>query len=297
MFQNTTFFIMLKTENGNYEINRLNLTRESQEALCSLFSDSANQMINENNEFIEFDGRYKPDHGEVQYIVDYEIDDKILNALREPTGIDPFTPNSESLPDIKGIFTGRLEPYIRIAFQKFNKSQFITRKGISLFHNQNTFEKVSSFGINILSNIDCVYTEDGRLLFTSYLSARQIFDLSNFYRIATDRDVVAFVAHECVYVCNQPSFNDNADSWVRRKIALIADSGVLDEYSASQIAEKAAEYKVEISLTEQEGVNKLVFPDDKKEMKNILKFLDEDIYKGPLSSATFETNSKRRFNR
>lgn len=297
MFENTTFFVMLKIENGDYEIKRLNLTRESQEALCSLFSEAAASMLSEENEYIEFEGSYKPDNGEIQYVRDFVMEDRIINALREPTGVDPFVPKVDSLPDIKGIFTGKIEPDITIAFQKFNKSQFITRKGISLFHNQNTFEKVSSFGINIFSNIDCVYTSNGRLVFSSYLSARQIFDLSTFYRVATDRDVSAFISHERIYVCNQESFDDIADCWVRRKIALISDSGILNTYTANQIAEKAAEYNLSINLAEHEGITKLSLPDDKKEIKNILKFLDEDIYKGPLSSFAYETNSKRRFSR
>ena len=162
--------------------------------------------------------------------------------------------------------------------------------------NQNTFERLSSFGINILDNVDCVFSSNV-LLFSSYFSARQIFDLSNYYRVATDADVSNFINHNQIYVCNQETFESTADSWVRRKIALISDSGILNSLTANQIAEKASEYNLTINLTEQDGSAKLSIPDDKKEIKNILKFLDEDIYRGPLSSATYETNSKRRFNR
>jgi hypothetical protein len=127
---------MLKVENG-LEIKRINLTRGTQKALCTMFSEHTIGITYPDKEFIEFDGRYKPDTGEIQFINDFEIDDSIVNALREPMGVDPFIPDNEVLPDIKGIFTGKIQPEIVIAFQKFNKSQFINRKGISLFHNQN----------------------------------------------------------------------------------------------------------------------------------------------------------------
>jgi len=293
MFEYTTFFVLLKNGN-NFEVKRLILTRETQEELCNLFGSLSEQLLNTENEFIEFDGRYKPDNGEIQYINNFEIGNAISSALREPTGVEPFVPNEDELIDIKGIFTGVVEPELLIVFQKFNKSQLINRKGINLFHNQNTFEKLSSFGISILENIDCVYSSN-KLYFFSYLSARQIFNLSDYYRIATDGDINSFANHGCIHICNKEQFGNIADSWVRRKIALISDSGVLENFSASQIAEKANQYNLVINLAEQQGSYKISMPDDKKEVKNILKFLDEDIYRGPLSNNPYETNSKRRF--
>ena len=36
------------------------------------------------------------------------------------------------------------------------------------------------------------------------------------------------------------------------------------------------------------------FPDDKKGLKALLRFLDEDIYQSPISGNRFQTNSKRK---
>lgn len=295
MFENTTFFIITKN-NNDYEVKRLNLTRDSQKTLCKLFGKLSEEMLDSQNEFIQFDGSYKPDNGEIQIISEYRIDEKIIDSLREPTSVDPFIPDIDVLPDIKGIFTGKLEPEIIITFQKFNKSQYITKKGISLFYSNNTFEKVSSLGINILENVDCIYKSDG-LFFKSYYHARQIFDLSQYYRLATENDINNFIKNDHIYVNNEEIFKVNADAWVRRKIALISDSGVLETYTAGEIAEKGIQYNLNIDILEDRGKNKISLPEDKKEMKTVLKFLDEDIYKGPFSRKTYETNSKRYFNR
>jgi hypothetical protein len=293
MFNNTTFFLQVKSrENGN-EIMRLNLTRDSQDLLCELFVNATALILNSNNTFVEFNGGYRPDAGEVQLINNYTIGQEIINALTEPTSIVSFTPDLDCLPEIKGIFTGVIEPEVVVAFQKFNKNQYITRKGISLLHNRNTFEKISSFGISIEDSVDCVY-KDNKLFFKTFFSARQALDLSQYYRLATDKDIDSFISHPSVNVNNEQAFRENADTWVRRKIALIYDSGTLNQIPPSEIAEKASEYNLTIEIIEEQGMPKINLPNEKTELKHVLKFLDDEIYKGPLSSNTYETNSKKK---
>ena len=161
--------------------------------------------------------------------------------------------------------------------------------GINLFHSSNTFNQEKRFGICITDTVDCLIVND-QLRFTSYYFARQIFDLSDYYRQATDSDVDAFINNRIVNIENIPVFKSNADTWVRRKIALISDSGIFDKYTAKQIKEKAKGFKLNISTTK----NKLNLPNDKKELKNILRFLDEEIYKGVFSEEILQTNSKRK---
>jgi hypothetical protein len=203
-------------------------------------------------------------------------------------------PDKKNPPIIKAVFIGKYseknikEPYV-IAFQKFKKDQYIARMGINLFHSSNTFNQEKRFGICITDTVDCLIVND-QLRFTSYYFARQIFDLSDYYRQATDSDVDAFINNRIVNIENIPVFKSNADTWVRRKIALISDSGIFDKYTAKQIKEKAKGFKLNISTTK----NKLNLPNDKKELKNILRFLDEEIYKGVFSEEILQTNSKRK---
>lgn len=68
-----------------------------------------------------------------------------------------------------------------------------------------------------------------------------------------------------------------ANTWIRRKIAVINDSQVLVNYTASEIRMLAAESGIDIK---EEAI---VISDDKEKVKVILGFLDEEAYKGPFS--------------
>lgn len=201
-----------------------------------------------------------------------------------------FTGKGHPVVTDKG-FTGKSYPVV--VFQRFRKEQYITRQGISLFHQQDSFVATEKFGFTIQENADCLYI-GGELRFHSFYYARQIFDLSGYYREATDQDIEAFIQHEKVNIRQTEVFKTlSNDAWVRRKIALIRDSGFLDKHPAAKIRTKAKSFGLQVSITS----NRLDFPDDKKELKLLLKFLDEEIYRGVFSEAVLETNSKRRFQR
>jgi hypothetical protein len=82
-----------------------------------------------------------------------------------------------------------------------------------------------------------------------------------------------------------------ANSWVRRKVALINDSGVLEKYSASEIKRIAKKHSgLEITVKDK----MIVFPDDFEDVKVLLSFLDEESWVGPFTNDTFVSTSKRK---
>ncbi|WP_274363753.1 Kiwa anti-phage protein KwaB-like domain-containing protein [Paenibacillus thermotolerans] len=291
MFTNVSFFVLLKNEDGGASVKRLKLERKAQIRLTDMFIKATKELLE--RERIPFDGSYKPDEGEAHQIAGFPIPPDVTAALREPTSVEELTVDNSLLPKINAIFTGISQPAL-ISFQKFGANQYITSKGLSLFHTNNTFELLDSFGINIPERVDCVFSLD-TLLFGSFYTARQIFDLSAHYREATDADVAEFAGSPQVLVEDPRAFYGQADSWVRRKIAMIKDSNYLQKYTPRQICEKAAEYGVEIGFTADGGTERLLIPQDKKKMKDTLRFLDEEIYKGPFSDTTYLTNSKKRY--
>ena len=145
------------------------------------------------------------------------------------------------------------------------------------------------WGIGISDSVDVVFLESD-LHFSSYYFARQIFDLSEYYRSATDTEVNSFTQNSILELSNSENFAIMADTWVRRKIALINDSGVLRNNSVSRIKELADVCELEIEINN----DKILIPYDKKKLKEILGFLDEEIYKGVFTNETYVTNSKRK---
>lgn len=292
MFQNSSVFVLAGGINDN-KVFRIDVDSDTQTSICKSFSDAVTQLTS-GKERIAFDGSYKPDENEYLFIENYQISDDIMNAIRDPLGVDTYKKQASQFPEIKAIFVGeRTEKngseQFSAAFQRFRKEQYISNKHFNLFYDNNTFFRQKDDGISISDSIDCYYI-NGELQFGSFYFARQIFDLNGFYRSATDGEVSLFVKNTNVLIEDKESFTAMADSWVRRKIALINDSKVLEKYSAKEIAQRASDVGVTISTKK----NRIVLPCDKKQMKVVLGFLDEEAYRGPFSQTTYLANSKRK---
>lgn len=291
MFESSSIFILTEF-NCEHRVLKLETNSQTQKAICEAFSQ-AQISLTENKNKIIFDGNYKPHDDEFLSISNFTLADEIKDAIRNPLGVHSYCKNDDKYPDIKAIFVGEKEDsndkeVFRIAFQRFKKEQYISTKPFNLFFDDNTFMQETRFGISISDNIDCYY-EDGELQFLSFYFARQIFDLSDYYRTATDHEVTTFATSDKLALEDKEVFISNANSWIRRKIALINDSGVLQDNSASQIKTIAKKIGVSIEVSD----NKVVIPKDKEQVKIILGFLDEEAYKGPFSKKTFLANSKR----
>ena len=70
---------------------------------------------------------------------------------------------------------------------------------------------------------------------------------------------------------------------------MINDSEILKKFSALKIKNIAKKLNINISVKNQ----KIIIPNNKNEVKLILKLLDEEAYQGVFSQTLFLTNSKR----
>ena len=284
--------MIIKAGTKDGEILRLELAAKTQKAICEAFASAKLDLINDKTR-VPFDGSYKPHNDEFLAIESFRLPDEIIDAIRDPLGVAAFDKENDEFPEIKAIFvgertqTGETEKF-SVAFQRFRKEQYISTRWYNLFFENNTFFQEKRFGISISDTIDCYYT-DGELQFTSFYFARQVFDLSDYYRSATDVEVDSFAKSEKLSIEDSVAFRGMANTWIRRKIAMINDSQVLVNYTASEIKMLAAESGIDIDIKEEA----IVIPDDKEKVKVIIGFLDEEAYKGPFSQKTYLANSKR----
>ena len=191
MFENCSVMI-IKAGTKDGEILRLELAAETQKAICEAFASAKLDLINDKTR-VSFDGSCKPHNDEFLAIESFQLPDEIMDAIRDPLGVTAFDKENDEFPEIKAIFvgertqTGETEKF-SVAFQRFRKEQYISTRWYNLFFENNTFFQEKRFGISISDTIDCYYT-DGELHFTSFYFARQVFDLSDYYRSATDVEV------------------------------------------------------------------------------------------------------------
>ena len=69
---------------------------------------------------------------------------------------------------------------------------------------------------------------------------------------------------------------------------------VLQQVPINDIKAIAVEFQINIVCVDVDGETKIQLPEEKAELKNLLRFLDEDYYKSPLSKMNFISNSKRK---
>ena len=294
MFENCSIIIIA---NGVHldELYRLEVDEKTQKEICISFDHAVNDLISKKTK-ISFDGRYKPNNDEFLAIENFQLSDEIKDEIRDPLGVSAYTKENGEFYDIKAIFVGRRietenTERFQVAFQRFRKEQYLATRPVNLFFTKDTFRREKNFGISISDTVDCFYTE-GELQFSSFYFARQIFDLSEYYRSATDQEVQSFTSNGILSFEDTKVFKEMADTWIRRKIAMINDSEVLLNYKASEIEKLAKDSGITIEIKSE----KIVIPNDKEQIKVILGFLDEEAYKGPFSQNTFLANSKRKIN-
>lgn len=278
------------------ELYRLETDADTQKELCKVFEIALNDLIS-NKTKVSFDGNYKPHKDEFLSIEHFQLADEIKDAIRDPLGVATYQNQNGEFLEIKAIFVGkRMETNdtekFEVVFQRFRKEQYISINWFNLFFTNDTFRREKNFGISISDSIDCYYT-DGKLQFSSFYFARQVFDLSEYYRSATDQEVESFAKSNKLAIEDADGFRSMANTWIRRKIAMINDSKVLEKYSVSEIQSLATESGISIAAVE----GKVVIPNNKDQVKIILGFLDEEAYKGPFSQNTYLVNSKRQINK
>jgi predicted FMN-binding regulatory protein PaiB len=115
-----------------------------------------------------------------------------------------------------------------------------------------------------------------------------------YFAEATDQQVRDLATHHAVHVKDVDTFVRDADTWTRKKIALIERSEILDTQRPRQVAKVASEYGLQLTIAKIEGKDKISIPEEKKEMKAVLQFLDEDYFTSSLTHTQFVTNSKRK---
>lgn len=292
MFDSSSILVICA--DGNDSIMRIEIDAKTQKSICETFAESVQSLTSE-KEKVEFDGRYKPEQDEILHISNFQLKDDIKDAVRNPIGVTAYEKTNREYPAIKAVFVGEKvdegdTEKFSVAFQRFRKEQYISTSNFNLFWSNNTFRHEKSYGISISDSIDCFYAPDEELQFTSFYYARQVFDLSGYYRSATTQEVASFTSNESLYFENAQDFENLANSSIRRKIAAINDSEVLKKYQAIDIKRLAQKAGISITVKNKQ----IVIPNDKEQIKVILGFLDEEAYRGPFSQITYLANSKRK---
>jgi hypothetical protein len=272
---------------------RMPLTQEVQAGVTELFRGQEHEFLQGIEEEVKFDGMYRPEENELLYINNFDDVDGIKSAILRPQNCHEFAFKNGALESIKAVFSGYIKNgTIRILLQGFDRRRIINANGFSLIHSGNAFRKFDGGGLTLDNKLTAII-EDDTLKFSSFHYLRNIFDMSAYCKEASDADLKVFIQNPALQFAEPQLFIEAADSWVRRKVVLIQQSGILDYCPAGKLAAIAKFCDLVLPLAGSAGQERIVMPADRQEAKQILRFLDEDYYQSPQSTTKYLGKDKR----
>lgn len=276
-------FAILKSENP---IKLINISGNIQNELTPL-KNNAKEFLQK--EKILFDGQYKPEDDQILEIENFSLPFEI--DFDNPLNLEKIEIDDIDL--IKGLIINDQDI---IGFQCFDRRKIIEPSRLNIVFKANTFSKLEEKGITIDNKLDTVFSKQNKsLLFYSYHNASKIFDLSGYYREATDQEINSFFTTH--FFSDIPeNLDEKIDTRMKKKIFLIKKNKIIEKLKDFHIFKEVAKYSKTFGLENyfDSTSKKIKIPDDKKEFKKIISFLNEDLYKSPISEIIYETNSKRK---
>jgi hypothetical protein len=284
------FFVLI--DDTPVRAARIPVVQSLQNTLTTLFDRQEEAFFANQPKEVSFSASHTPDDSEVAVIDDYPLPEAVVNALKNPLEQESLKLKADALPKIKGIFCGSGSGEKQtVRFQAFERRQFLDSSGISIFLSRGTFKRLEDPGLTLDTKLAAVH-RGGRLFFSSFFVARRVLDLSNYFQEATDDQIEQFAQEPNVALQSSTTLTANADEWVRRKIALIRNAKVMRTVPPKRIVSEAGTYGLAITTKTVNRKLQIVFPDDKKELKELLRFLDQNYYTSGLTGDKWVANSK-----
>lgn len=274
---------------GELVPRRVHLDGTIQEQVEGIFAHQGQRFFEGIDEEVPFDGRWKPDENELLTLeVTLEAEMFQETFSKNPTSVEPLDLANFTSVGVKALFASDgTSDAGRVLVQRFTGGQVLNKK-FALFLQGNSFRRLMNPAFTLANSLTFVI-DSGMIKFRSFSNLRSILDVTEIYRDATDQELRDFAGHPNLQVPELEDFVLTADQITRKLINAVAASGVLDAYSTAEIREAAATTQLDLNVQ----AGRIVLPTERREMKELLQFLDEGRYNGPLSGRTYVTNSRK----
>ena len=285
---------ILLTKDEERPFLRLDLDQAAALEAGEMFLAGAEAFVRGVEQVVTFDPGYKLHDDECFEIHDFPINDDLIGFCRQPLAAERVeAADFASLP-INGIVGYDFSAGQRkLIFQNFDSRRVLIpgrRFALLPMADASTFRQLTRPVLLLDANITAVW-DNGVLKFKSFHLAKQLFDLSAYFTEATDEQIAQLTSHSRLCCADSVRFTNACTTWSRTKIALILRGGILDRTTGDIIRDAAAAVEYPVQM---DG-DRVVLPEEKGELRALLQFLDEDIYRGPISQRKLLSSGKRAF--
>ncbi|MHB1142838.1 MAG: Kiwa anti-phage protein KwaB-like domain-containing protein [Sulfuricaulis sp.] len=290
MLRNFHLAALLK-QHGQIQLLHIPLHQALQDSLAEIWGQQLHNFT-DGIEEIDFNAGYQPEIHERFRLSEFELPAPLNGVDSTNTEHhEPISQHEDAMGSIKAIVAfcrdGRGKELV--LFQNFTRSHVI-QPGRFLFFQNNTYESIQRPGFSLDSKLSAVYdAKDKKLLFHNFRITNTFLPLADFYEEASEEAIRQLLKHKLLAPEDTEALAVSANQWFRKRFAMLKDSGILNKYSASQIKTRSKGHDVDIHISR----GKIVFPAEKQAAKKLLQFLNEEIYRGPITDTLYETNSKR----
>lgn len=244
----TNMFALLDDDDA--PIRRITLTAALNTELTDLFAVQQAALLDDKQP-IAFTGSYNVDEGEIFTIDDYPLQPAIGQAIGNPLTSPVLDLNTET-HRIKALFSGTWTAANKtVNFQVFDTSKLLKR-GFTLIGSGDTYKKLEEPGLMLQDKL-VAHFHNNTLYFSSYHNTKRFLDMADYYREATDLDLDDFAATGLFAFEDELVFKEQADSIIRKKIALLQKNEVLKDITVEDIQTVANNFNAE--LTEEYHIN------------------------------------------
>jgi len=233
------------------------------------------------------------DHSQVFAINNFKLDAPILAAAKTPNSVGPLKLDDKTIPIVKAICASfRSGQSLKVYFQMCERRRLLSTDWWTFLQGRDTFSRLDRPGFTIGDSIHAVY-ENGTLLFRSFAVVSRFISLIDLFNEASNDKIEEVLGHQVLHVADLDSVIEHADTIMRKQFAAVSELKTLDKVKPNVIKEKAADFDISIDVQRHAGKLKVEFPETKKDQKELLTFLTEGYYKGPLTGNKYQSNSHR----
>jgi hypothetical protein len=256
--------------------------------------DGKRQLVADDSERIEFFPIYSlSDHSQVFEVDDFPLDKPILDAAKAPDSVDALTLDNDSIAAIRAICAvQRSRSSVKVIFQAFDRRKALSQDRWTFLQDRKTFRRLQQPGFTLGENIQAIY-DNGTLLFRSFTVVSRFINLVSMFNEASSERIEGVLSHDVFHVADAGEVIEHADTTMRKQFAAVSELGVLDKAKPNKVKEVAAEYGIDIEVGKHNGKRRIEFPEAKKQQKELLTFLTEGYYTGPLTGNKYQSNSHR----
>lgn len=279
---------------SNYELRHVHVEQDIQQDLTNGFSREAERFLH-NKHRIDFVPSYlTAQKGEILAARNFALPNEVEEDIADPNHCDDINPDDLNDRHVKALVGADAndDGSVRIAvFKELSGARIIDQSPRNFFLRSDTLTRVDHPGLSVPEPVHAVY-EGGDLYFHSYDTAKKFIDLAGIYSEAAREDVEAFLRDAPVVFEGEGTLYDVTDAWSRRRISMILANPVWQRISVQDICHRAD--VLPFAVETRSGGETLLLPSDKAQLRELIRFINQDIFRSILTDELHYAGSKVR---